>query len=210
MGSNNGVYSNTPTLGDTGILGTAVRFNNGVTNESAGVSASQSFSIEENGNDTAFSVSVWVKHTSTAGFIVGKSNNTTSDYEWELSASSGTYRFFIYSQGSNSAIIRLIALTNVVLNEWTNIIATYDGSGTIEGCNIYINGAEDKDTDLSFVSGTYLGVSYTSSPLNIANDGNQLNPFNGTLDELCIWKNKELTPSEINDIYNGGLGLELV
>lgn len=208
MGSNNGVYSNTPTLGETGILGTAVRFNNSVTNQLGLVPSSSDFSIDNGVSDSAFSLSVWINPFATFGSIVSKNNSVSGQYEWELLASGGKFRFDIYNSGISSGKIIISPVSTITTLSFVHVVITYDGSGTIEGCNIYINGVADKNTDLSFVSGTYIRSISTPAPLRIANSESG-NDFNGIIDELCIWKNRELSPAEISEIYNSGTGLNL-
>lgn len=93
LGSLNGVYNNSPTLGELGILGTAVRFNNSVTNQDATVASNANLSIQNGGSDALFSIGFWIYPSSTAGYLVGKSSNTSGNYEWEVGLSSGNIVF---------------------------------------------------------------------------------------------------------------------
>lgn len=204
----NGQYVNSPTLFETGIIGNAVRFNNNASNQYAAVTSSQDLSIIQNGSDVPFSISLWVKPSSTTGYLVGKTSDIAGDYEWEIILVSGKLRFNIYSDGLSTSKIVRNANTSLSLSTWYNIICTYDGSGTIEGVNIYLNNIND-NSGSSGVVGTYNGVAYTSSPLRISNDEDNTSVFNGIIDELCIWKNRELSQSEVTLIYNNGNGLEL-
>lgn len=202
------MYNNSPTLGELGILGTAVRFNNSVTNQDATVASNANLSIQNGGSDALFSIGFWIYPSSTAGYLVGKSSNTSGNYEWEVGLSSGKITFTIYDGGTNTS--RIVRNTNTVisLNTWYYVVCTYDGSGTITGTNVYLNSVIDNSVS-SGVVGTFTGVSLTSSPLRIANAENTGNTYNGIIDELCIWKGEELTLSKISEIYNNGNGLNL-
>jgi len=133
--------------------------------------------------------------------LVGKSSDTSGEYEWDITLNSGVPRVTIYSDGlSTSKILRNFD-TSLILNQWVYLCFTYDGSGTINGLNAYNAYLLDNSAS-SGVVGTYNGVAYTNSPLRIARDENGSEVFNGIIDELCIWKNRVLTASEIEQIYN--------
>jgi len=141
--------------------------------------------------------------------LVGKSSDTSGEYEWDITLNSGVPRVTIYSDGlSTSKIVRNFDET-LSLNQWAYLVFTYDGSGTINGLNAY-NGYLLDNGASSGIVGTYNGVTYTNSPLRIARDENGSEVFNGIIDELCIWKNRVLTGAEIQQIFNlnnGGSGI---
>lgn len=92
---------------------------------------------------------------------------------------------------TNSAI-RVQSISNIPLNKWTHVAASYNGSSTFR---IYINGVLDNNS-------TAAGHSPTANTdsLYIGKKGTEVvaQPFEGYLDEIRIW-DRLLTPSEISD-----------
>jgi len=96
------------------------------------------------------------------------------------------------------------SLSNIPVNQWTHVAYTYDGIST---STMYINGNLDS-------VGSNAGGPITSAPtpLKIGKpwDGNPINYFSGTIDEVRIWNiartqeeiqgamNRPLTSNEIN------------
>ena len=88
---------------------------------------------------------------------------------------------------------------------WQMITLTYDGTNTLDGCNVYINStqttksgvnmgltASSRNTDDLHVGGAYVNA-----------DDRQWSDSRGKYDEIGFW-NKVLTKSEIDDLYNSG------
>jgi len=96
--------------------------------------------------------------------------------------------------------------TDMVDNTWHHFIVTYDGSSTLAGLKLYVDGTEERDTTGSTVT------TMTNSMLGENNEfclgareaGNQ--PFTGMLDECAVWS-RELTAAEVTTLYNSGAGL---
>ncbi len=165
---------------------------------------SDDFSFGNGTNDSAFSISAWVKMDDATNFgIVSKSDNTAGDSE-----------YLFYTDGANRVTLLLytalsvnryrgrrysVALTEGV---WMHLAATYDGQGGTnaqDGIKIYLNGAPVDNTSLS--AGTYIAMPNGSAPLEI---GKKItNRSNGNIDEVAIF-NSELSETAINDIYNDG------
>jgi hypothetical protein len=111
-----------------------------------------------------------------------------------LSSNDGTN--VIRAEGTSSAS------SGTVLNigNWYHICGVYDGAYAY----VYLNAAQDvppvanpngiKDSVSPFMVGSYL------------EDGSPAWFFEGSIDEVIVW-NKALTPDEIKDIYDKGLGL---
>jgi hypothetical protein len=146
-----------------------------------------------------FSFEGWIK-TSTASKIVMASHN-------------GTRGWMIYIAGSGKLFVALDNATSgnritrysgaaVTSGAWVHFVATYDGSSTLAGLNIYINGSLDNGTGTDALSATI--VSGSSMTLGRRADGLY---FNGDMDEVVIY-NKELTSAEVTARYNSGSGTE--
>ena len=99
----------------------------------------------------------------------------------------------------------LIGTTGAALNEWTHIVATYDGTDT----RLFINGVYDavKTHTLNTTLGTNLHLgTYINQAIGIT----------GTLDEVGLWDAAltyggvsvgETAGGEIAELYNSGSGL---
>jgi hypothetical protein len=159
-----------------------------------------------------FSYSFWSKSNNTTdyGVVVGNMQSSRSPFGffhgYEVSLEAGKVYFFFRS-GINTQISHYS--TNVVNNgNWNHIVVTYDPTNITTGAKIYVNGAID-------IQGTTLGVlnpiGYTS-PMKACigarnHSGSPVNflPSGTNIDELNAW-NKELTATEITELYNTGTG----
>ena len=207
-GSHNGTINNNPTLNEDGLIGRAIRFGNGSSDQSVSLSDSNDFSFTNGVSDKPFSISTWVKPSASFGSMVAKYSNTNSDREYKLYASSGTVFFTIHSEGSESD--RLLVRTDdspfASDSTWRNIIVTYDGSSLEGGLLMYYNGGLQES---GFAIGNYVKMINTNQDVIIANQtGNSNVSLNAEVDETAIF-NRVLTQSEVNEIYNGGSGMSL-
>lgn len=111
---------------------------------------------------------------------------------YDMSGCSNTFCFG--GSGGERALLSNVSS----INEWHHIVATYSESDTdLKG---YLDGKLDKTTDIDLditagVDNTLLiGIQTTSGT----------RAFNGSLDDVRIY-NYALAPSQIKEIYNGGL-----
>ncbi|MFW6349961.1 MAG: LamG domain-containing protein [Thiohalospira sp.] len=93
-------------------------------------------------------------------------------------------------------------------NGWTQLLFTYDGSGSLGGVNLYINGALDNNAtvapgDENPIHGDITGT----ADFGVGNrPDSPTNPVDGLLDEAAVW-NRELTASEVESLWNEGNGV---
>jgi len=170
---------------------------------------SDDFSFTNGTNDLPFSISFWANfqtHSSNppdASWIITKRDASTNE-EYQVTFFDNSFQFWLFSQGGNSAYVTAsLPFTPITGGTtWQHFTVTYDGSQTFSGIKMYIDGVSQTLTDSSV--GAYLGMINGSEPVNIGSQG--WNPtqgeFDGKLDEFHIWKNRELTQSEVTDIYN--------
>lgn len=149
------------------------------------------------GNDSAFSISAWVKlDASTRGRIISK-----GDVEW-LMGTDGNSKFSLFLYGSATNInIAVRESTALSTGTWHHLVATYDGSETVGGINLYRAGGTITTTTSS--GGTYTGMSSQQGALNIGRWQSNNSFYNGLVDEVAIF-DYELTSSQVSDIYNSG------
>jgi hypothetical protein len=109
------------------------------------------------------------------------------------------------SVGNNS---EKIGSASAATASWNHIVITHDGSSGISGTKIYVNGTLDSGASNS--GSGFTGFTNTAQLLYIGArlvSSSVTNWFDGKIDEIGIWKGKELSGSEITDLYNGGAGL---
>jgi hypothetical protein len=144
---------------------------------------------------TSFSFSAWINPD-----VVNISqqeifNQGTSNYPqpYDISLNNQTIRFVV----GNSSQVSEISTGNVVsAGNWYHIVCTYNSS--TNALKIYVNnGAPTTGTNSRSFS--YAGSSYIGRRADA-------HYFNGRIDECAIW-NKELTSTEVSELYNSGDGL---
>jgi len=103
-------------------------------------------------------------------------------------------QFVIYSD--NGALLQKLTTFVTVLNTLYNVIVTDDGTGTIAGLNIYLNGVLQTTTNT--VAGTYLKRPLGTTPMLFGKlyAGTTGYGLNGMLDELYIF-NSVISVDEI-------------
>ena len=93
------------------------------------------------------------------------------------------------------------------LTTWYHVVATYDGTQTDAGMKLYLQGVDDTagmgssgGFPTAFTNDAFYLGGFPAAPL-----GSDMF-FEGRLCEVGFWS-RELTLSEITDLYNGGSGL---
>lgn len=176
------------------------------------------------GADKKFSVSAWINPTKNA---TGKVYNVIGAYsdpygtcggshkEFYISTYNDIVRVVYYKEGGSNTIYRGVhSSKKVKLNEWTNVVVSYDGSiDTNSGkdrIKIYINGVLDSGSTLttdrpgSFpfdIKNTETHVSigeFVNNAGQVCPTGKRF-PFLGSLDDVAIY-NKVVTQAEVTKI----------
>lgn len=162
------------------------------------VNFGQDASIDFNSTD-AFTYSFWlsVVDWNIFTFILTKSNPYLPSNGMDIRSQSGRLKF--YFKDSVSAIM-YVESSGLVNNQIYHIAVTNDGTATIGGMKIYIDGVDD--TTIS--TGTTVG-SINNSAIDLVFGASNLGTvtMNGILDEIAVF-NRELTPAEVTDIYGRG------
>ena len=202
--------SNSVGGGGGNLGGGGPSFDNTYSVEYGGVTDSVSMgNVLDMANDgtDAFSVSCWYKTTSTltnqmlvskhlwGGFYNGWSLalRGSSNIRFWLGTTAGSK--YIYGQSPTDS-----GLTD---GSWHHVVLTYDGSQTISGFTLYIDGSSVAFSTLSNV--TPSGVSTTAN-FRISARGDSSSVVQGlvgNIDEVGYWTS-ELTASDVTDIWNGG------
>ena len=166
---------------------------------------SSDFSFTNNANDLPFSFSFWANFDTVPGLnalVVPFSKTTYEGIEYIFSYVNGELYMNLYSQSLQNVSISAKFSFLPVVGDWNHIVITYDGSSVFSGIKPYINSVSIPTTSNN--EGSYLYMVDTPSSLNIGSQGwiPTEGEFDGKLDEFHIWKNRELTQSEVTDIYN--------
>jgi len=154
------------------------------------------------GNDSAFSISAWVKlDSSRIQRIVDKSGTTQASRSYLFGTDGDSkLNIFLGPGTSNYLYIRETAVLST--GTWHHIVCTYDGSNTEGGLTLYRAGSEITPQLLS--SGSYAGLPSTSETLKIGRLNLNGSVMNGLVDEVAVF-DYELTALQVSDIYNGGV-----
>ena len=144
--------------------------------------------------NTAFSVSAWVKFD-TISFnmaLISKFNPTPKG--WQLRVNNSKIGLFLKHATSAPNQILSNGTTIITTGQWYHLAATYDGSNTLAGIKLYVNGISEVVTGVpNSVTGTF----QNTEPLLLG----QIT--NGNLASARMWKT-ELSAAEILEEYNGG------
>jgi hypothetical protein len=187
--------------GYNAVVGNAITFSTGVNGNGANfspvvdsqmvINSNQEFGFT-NGNrdDKPFSISFFIKLASIGrnSFIVCKRDNTPTGDSWQIAvASDNILSFIIYSEQNtiNLSVKRDTAFLN---NTKYHVTVSYDGSKTISGMKIYINGVLVNVTNNS--AGNYYGMPSTNIPISLgrlATNSNNIYRLDGQLDELYFF-----------------------
>jgi len=157
------------------------------------------------GTDTAFSISMWVYPTSNTGFPGFFDKTTGSGIEYGAYHWSTGMDFVLFDGNTSNRIARRYG-SALALNTWQHLCFTYDGTESSSGMKIYLDGSVL--TTGTNDAGVYAGMTNTDSPFIIGKYFST-NEFIGNIDEVAVWKNKELSAGEVSDIFNGGVPTDL-
>ena len=157
------------------------------------------------GTDTAFSISMWVYPTSNTGFPGFFDKTTGSGIEYGAYHWSTGMDFVLFDGNTSNRIARRYG-SALALNTWQHLCFTYDGTESSSGMKIYLDGSVL--TTGTNDAGVYAGMTNTDSPF-IIGEYFSTKEFIGNIDEVAVWKNKELSAEEVSDIFNDGVPTDL-
>ena len=210
-GTNNGTAVGGLTY-TTGKIGNAFQFN--------GTTAYVSLPNNSlNSLTTDFSVSGWIyMPANTSSLYCVLLSNVSNDYTtgkgWSVFTYGNNIYFDVYYSGvyqvPNSAYVRLQANNTLTNNAWNHVTITRKNSTSSK---IYINGSlVGSNTSIQNPATPTAAITPTIGVLSSVGVGNPLSSYapNGTkIDEVNVW-NKELTASEVIELYNSGNGAQYI
>lgn len=175
-------------------------------------SASDNINLAQNDSTTfypaqAMSFVSWIYPTSCAnnssGFV-GRITSRTGAAEalfaiGNVNSDTAAYEFTV--PGSTTNLIVVTANNTCVVNTWTHVVVTWDGSTTATNVHIYLNGAETTYQTQTNGSGLYTP---TSTNLYIGNNYNLNRNYAGYMTETAYFS-RVLSSSDVTSIYTNGL-----
>jgi hypothetical protein len=176
----NTLTNNSATTNQSGKLGTSFSFASASTSNLD--TSATSYNLT-----SAFTISIWVKTSSSGLYKFAVSNYTDPDGWCMGMDDSGHLDFEV-----GSAYVTSVATINT--NAWVHLVGVWSGGAV----TAFVNGT--KSTGSSVAS-----VSYPSNHFKIGNREASYY-WDGNLDEVGIW-NRALTDGEVASLYNSGTGV---
>ena len=184
----------------TGIQGTAADFEQTNAEYLSRVSTNSVFD-----GVTSFSISAWVNIESFSAVyptVASVWNDGSNNRAWSLAFVGNQPYFYISQLGTNATLSNITSGATLSTGTWHHLVGTFNGS--TGNLRIYVN-----NTQYTNASGR-TGIFNSSADFRIGHavtfasrsDGY----FDGLIDEVGIWT-KELTASEVSDLYNSGSGI---
>ncbi len=175
-------YSNTRYAGNITPFGKSLAFDGTDDMVTIGDSAVLSFSKTD-----AFTIEAWVKAEAfgPANIIFSKMDNAAPYKGYEFASNQdGFLRVWVESDFAAGDVIGVKTNEGLLSDyEWHHVAATYDGSSTADGVNIYVDGISVATTaDYDALTGDIVN---TAPAIIGARSGGY--PFNGEIDEVRIW-----------------------
>lgn len=235
VGGYNGQLGGSWTPRNTNTASISAKVGNGMTFKTSGtfdssvgilVDDNDIFSFGDGSSDIPFSISQWVYlyswgsgTTEKYSFFIARKDtySVAQSAEWQINATydSTYYRinFAIFSYPSTNSLVVRHNVTNDFLNAWHHIVCTYNGNGEISGLKIYIDG-ESVSIDATTEGGTYTAMSNRPDRICISGQSSSMNSTinyatDGIIDEVSIWRNRELGAEDVELLYNEGSGRAL-
>ena len=159
------------------------------------------FSFGNGTTDSPFSISCWINMVDATDFVpISKDNSGAREYVIRFVGDK--LHFYVIDNSTGAWMGRYYNLTMTGQEgNWLHIATTYDGSSTIAGIKIYLNGLRVDDTDYS--SGSYTAMENTNTALRIG--GQQIGSYysSGKIDDISIFSSV-LSPTKVLSYYNNG------
>lgn len=161
--------------------------------------------------DDPFSVSVWFKttnHTAGAGIIASKMQGAPHYRGWTFGIYAGNAFFGLNHSVSGGQYLQAYVGQFITTGAWKHLVVTCDGSGTVAGCEFYLNGTNvypAGQTTASYIDtlGGNTSLGGATAPLVIGCQSATGQFFDGDFDEVSVWS-KQLGALEIAALADAG------
>lgn len=184
----------------TGIIGNAGQF---VSANTEYLSRADSAIIST--GDIDYTISAWAYLDSETNdmSLVAKRVVSGNQREYRLyyQVSSARFAFTISSDGTALGTTTVVAnnFGYVTTNTWYNVVAMHNATANTISIAVN-NGTANSEAHTTGFDSTAMFSIGADNPT-----GTPMNPFNGRIDEVALWK-KILSAGELTELYNGGAG----
>jgi hypothetical protein len=133
---------------------------------------------------SSITVSAWVSMASSTGTFDAVVIPGSDDYY--LQAQWPKWRFYVYN--TLGIYKDVYSINDIITNQWTHLVGTYDGSNVV----LYVNGAIQNSNSLTG------DLRNSNGALTFSSSGRY---FNGNIDDVRIY-NRALSADEVKQLYN--------
>ncbi len=129
------------------------------------------------------------------------------DGEWRFGTTGSKIAILRFDESVDDCYIgrRYNTVLTSYQGQWIYLVATSDGTTSISGNKIYLNGAQIDDTNHTSNSASFVSVENLNGNVRVGRYSAAY--ADGSVDDLRFF-NHELTLSEIQRLYNNGVGAE--
>ena len=172
-----------------------------------------SLSFGDGTTDSSFSIAAWVyipTTVSSPGTIVSKYNSFASNSEYYLQHDPFNQLTLVMIDTSAAVSISAFKTGAFTLGKWQHLVVTFDSTEADpeDGIEMYIDGTlQSLDNRIGNVA--YVAMENGTAPVRIGTLATTTDPFEGKMSNLAFF-NRDLTQTEVTDLYNGGIVLDLV
>ena len=145
-----------------------------------------------------FSIAAWINtKTTTSTNIISKQAGATGYQGYGLGTfSNGEYQIFLNSSALANLLEKHYSAPRIGRTDF--VVFTYDGSNTIGGLNLYVNGV--LQTPAGSTSVPFTGSILTTASFQLSGRNGATNLWNGYLAEPSVFS-RALSPQEISQYY---------
>ena len=171
-------------------------------NDYVDIGGKNDFKFLHDGSSWSIRIRILPDDVNSVAMILNNNGSTNTNLGLQMvgMGNGGAIRMRISDGVSGDLVTNTTASSFMTNDTWSEIVATYNGTNLI----LYHNGGS---ADSAANSNTNYKKTHSYSPLYIGMSSdvgyNHMN-FDGSLDELGIWKDRVLTPTEITALYNSG------
>jgi len=169
------------------------------------IADSDNLSFGDASEDSAFSISAWVKMTDATSFYIINKGVVGVAHEWIFyTTASDKIAFYAFDESATAYVGRTYDTSLASYeNTWIHLAGTYDATEANSGFKIYLNGIQVDDTN--FTGGSYTAMEAGASDVHIGRydstyvDGNicQVGIWSAVLDQEQIQSIMEKTYEEL-------------
>lgn len=198
---------NTSLLSENAKVDDGFNLTNDGGNQYASVADHNDFSFGDGSTDSPFSIAMWGGRADALGVALAKYDPAGgADKEWSLVINNSLQLVFTISDKSVPA--ECYKRTDSGLSAgWHHMVATYDGSGSANGMELYVDGVKVTATTVSNGAG-YVAMENLGEPVATGRYSDLAsNPWNERIDDIRLY-GRVLTAAEVNFLYNSGNGTD--